>query len=170
MQKFFHLIALGVCVVVSISGCSTKTPYYAMGGSRADGTVDMAYDFKPFETAVVDRHQAQSVAKSKCQVWGYADAEIFGGMTQNCYARNGFGTCTQGQVIEKYQCLGDLGATRQSAPSQPQALQRAQPAQSGTGSSALDKKTWQDQQIQKLQDSDISYEEYQARYRKIMGE
>jgi hypothetical protein len=33
-----------------------------------------------------------------------------------------------------------------------------------------DKKTWQDQQLKKLQESDVSYEEYQLRYKKIMGE
>lgn len=35
---------------------------------------------------------------------------------------------------------------------------------------ALDKKAWQDQQLKKLQESDVSYEEYQVRYKKIMGE
>jgi hypothetical protein len=35
---------------------------------------------------------------------------------------------------------------------------------------ALDREAWQNQQIKKLQDSDVSYEEYQAKYRKIMGE
>ncbi len=35
---------------------------------------------------------------------------------------------------------------------------------------ALDKKAWQDQQLKKLQDSDVSYEEYQVRYKKIIGE
>ena len=34
----------------------------------------------------------------------------------------------------------------------------------------LGKKAWQDQQIKKLQESDVSYEEYQIRYKKIMGE
>jgi len=34
----------------------------------------------------------------------------------------------------------------------------------------LDKKAWQDQQLKKLQESDVSYEEYQVRYKRIMGE
>lgn len=42
---------------------------------------------------------------------------------------------------------------------------------SGTSTAKpLDKKAWQDQQLKKLQDSDVSYEEYQVRYKRIMAE
>ena len=100
-----------MAVIAAVAtGCATKKDFYATGGSRADGTVDMAYDFRPFETPVVSQQQAQSIAKSKCAVWGYRDAESFGGMTQNCYRRNEFGTCTAGQNIIKYQCIGNLDA------------------------------------------------------------
>ena len=34
----------------------------------------------------------------------------------------------------------------------------------------LDKQAWQSQQLKKLQDSNVSYEEYQRRYREITGE
>jgi hypothetical protein len=163
MLKTSAIIALSICTVL-ISACSTKTPFYAMGGSRADGTVDMAYDFKPFETPIIDRNQAQSVAKVKCQVWGYKDAEAFGGRIQNCYVRNRFGTCTQGQIVEKYQCVGDLEARSREPVASLRVMSNASP------DTALDREAWQNQQIKKLQDSDVSYEEYQAKYRKIMGE
>lgn len=52
------------------------------------------------------------------------------------------------------------GQLRQGAPQQPATVTSAD----------LDKKAWQDQQIKKLQESDVSYEDYQVRYKKIMGE
>jgi hypothetical protein len=52
----------------------------------------------------------------------------------------------------------------------PAATAPSTPILQSHGAPALDKKAWQDQQIQKLQDSDVSYEEYQVRYRKIMDQ
>jgi len=70
-------------VLAALSGCATKKDFYATGGSRADGSVDMAYDFAQFEQPVVNIAQAQSIAKSKCRVWGYNGAEAFGGKQTN---------------------------------------------------------------------------------------
>lgn len=41
---------------------------------------------------------------------------------------------------------------------------------SGASAQTLDKEAWQAQQIKKLQEANVSYEEYQKRYREIMGE
>lgn len=143
------------------SGCAVKKNFYATGGSRADGTVDMAYDFAQFEQPVVSLDQAQGIALQKCAVWGYRQAEAFGGQTTHCDQRDGWGNCVAGQVVVKYQCIGDLDAPKASTS-----------AQNGTpsGKGALSKEQWQQQQLQQLnQQSGLSYEEYQRRYRQIMG-
>lgn len=154
---------LVLIAAITITGCATKKDFYAMGGSRADGTVDMAYDFRQFESPVVNPAQAQSIAKSKCRVWGYSDAEAFGGMTQNCHQRDGFGTCVAGQVVHTYQCIGNLNEAAQAQPVTTQA-----PA---SLSGALSKDQWQQQQLQQLKsETGLSYEEYTRRYRQIMGQ
>ena len=154
---------LALIAAITITGCATKKDFYAMGGSRADGTVDMAYDFRQFESPVVNPAQAQSIAKSKCRVWGYSDAEAFGGVTQNCHQRDGFGTCVAGQVVHTYQCIGNLNEAAQAKPVSTQA-----PA---SLSGALSKDQWQQQQLQQLQsETGLSYEEYTRRYRQIMGQ
>lgn len=104
-------------IIFSIAGCATQKDFYAIGGSRADGTVDLAYDLRQFEKPVVDYRQAAAIAKSKCGTWGYVDAEPFGGQYQTCNQRNGFGDCIAGQMIVKYQCIGDLDSPRTSTPS-----------------------------------------------------
>jgi hypothetical protein len=166
-------------VITALVGCSVKRDFYATGGSRADGVVDMAYDYRSLENPVIDPKQAYSIARSKCALWGYADTEPFGGKIQACTLRSGFGECAAWQVTIKYQCLGSL--ERPGAPlnylapavaSTPRAAPLAEPVSANTSPEArqpLSEKDYQDIQLDKLMHEDISYEEYQRRYRAIMG-
>lgn len=107
-------ITLFLCAF-AVVGCASKRDFYAMSGSRADGTVNMAYDIKgPFDKPIVDMNQAVSIANQKCSVWGYKNAEPFGGKTEHCNQRNGFGDCVNGQMVIQYQCIGDLGVSSKS--------------------------------------------------------
>ena len=165
----FHQVArctaLLIAISTAISGCATKKEFYAMGGSRADGTVDMAYEFQQFESPVVSLQQAQSVAKSKCSVWGYRDAEPFGGKSTNCTQRNGLGSCVAGQVLVKYQCIGTLDAAPAAA------ANRRSPSETASSNASLSKGQWQEMQLQQLtSEKGLSYEEYQRRYKLIMAE
>jgi hypothetical protein len=164
-MRAIPLAALALTAAIVATGCATKKDFYAMGGSRADGTVDMAYDIRQFEQPVVNISQAQSIAKSKCQVWGYQAAEMFGGQQQICHQFNGYGTCIAGQVVVKYQCIGTADrpvSTSSFAPAAPQAA-------ASTG--GLSRDQWKQQQLQKLdQETGLSYEEYQRRYREITGQ
>lgn len=160
IKTLFILITIAALV-----GCATKKDFYATGGSRADGSVDMAYDFAQFEQPVVNIAQAQRIAKSKCRVWGYSDAEAFGGKQQICNQANGYGTCIAGQVIYKYQCIGNISEAPISQPAA--APLSAVPATPGS----LSKGQWQQTQLDELKRTPgLSYEEYQARYKKIMGQ
>jgi hypothetical protein len=93
---------------------------------------------------------------------GYAGAEPFGGKTQTCQARRGFSECSAWQVSIKYQCLGNLG----------QVSQPVNYLGSGTpmASAPMSKEDFQREQVQKLTQENVSYEEYQRRYRIIMGQ
>ncbi|OHT26137.1 hypothetical protein A3Q29_00245 [Providencia stuartii] len=91
---------------LSLSGCTVKKEMFPVGGSKADGTVTMAYSFGEFEKPIVDAQKAKEVAAQKCKVWGYADADPFGGQTTNCTQRGGFGSCSQTEVRVQYQCIG----------------------------------------------------------------
>ena len=46
----------------------------------------------------------------------------------------------------------------------------SRPAPADAGSPPLDKSAWQDQEIKKLNESNISYADYLTRYREIMGQ
>lgn len=153
-------LLVAICAAAVLTGCATPKDFYAVGGSRADGTVDMAYDFAQFEKPVVNKSQADRLANQKCSVWGYSSAEPFGGQTTNCQIRDGWGNCTAGQVIVKYQCLGDLDAAP-SITTQPQ----------DSAGVDLTKEQWQQRQLQKLlEDTSLDYEEYVARRRQILAQ
>ena len=91
--------AIGVAV---LSGCAAKVVEpYAIGGSRADATVEIAYDFGDFKLPPT-KMEMDKLASRKCQVWGYDKAQAFGGQKRICHNNR----CDYGQWVVAYQCLG----------------------------------------------------------------
>ena len=151
-------LLLLIMVAVMVTGCApTRKDFYATGGSRADGSIDMAYDFIAGEDIVVDPLQAQSIAGSKCTVWGYERAEAFGGKSENCLTRSGSGECEVGQVIVKYQCIGNITPSNQAIVSKLPAAMLT-PAQ------------YKEMRVKALMDQNLPYSEYQKKYQAIMAE
>ena len=85
--------------------CAAAKYPQPIGGSRADGTVQLAYEYGAFENPQVDWESANRLATEKCAAWGYSAAESFGGGVRECtYAdQNG---CWQYFVTITYQCTG----------------------------------------------------------------
>ena len=101
MNTFFKVIALSLI----ITGCGTTQKYWsAIDGSKANGTVTLAFEHGAFETPAVDNAQGQRIATDRCKAWGYQSAEEFGGGTTLCL-RPGQSFCHLTQVTKKYQCL-----------------------------------------------------------------
>lgn len=94
-------------IIGSLFGCAAQKELVATGGSRADGTIKLSFDYGMFEKPVVDPSQALNVARKRCSAWGYKDAEPFGGQTSNCSSFSN-GNCNRWIVTVEYQCLGDL--------------------------------------------------------------
>lgn len=98
------LLLLGVCG--ALAGCATEKYLQATGGSRADGIIEMSYEYGIFEKPQIHLAEAQVTARQRCAVWGYTDAEAFGGQKQECQARNGDGNCLRWFATISYQCSG----------------------------------------------------------------
>ncbi len=109
-------IIAATLLVALAGGCAstpvTKTPV-AISGSRADGTVRMAYDVAATESVTVDWAGADANALKRCQAWGYTKVEAFAGTTTECNEMgrglliNGAlpGSCAKQMVSKEYQCL-----------------------------------------------------------------
>lgn len=93
-------------IAVLLSACATDKSLVPTGGSKADGTVDLSYEFGMFEKPVVDMAAAQNAAKQRCAAWGYTEAEAFGGEKRQCQAFDGYGNCIRWFVTVTYQCTG----------------------------------------------------------------
>ena len=97
---------LFACVLVVAAGCATVKVPVSTGGSRADATVDMSFDYGMFEKPTIDWNQTGATASKRCGAWGYTGAESFGGAKETCLAFNGYGNCVRQRVTMTYQCTG----------------------------------------------------------------
>lgn len=97
------LIALGALVLVA--GCATVSQMTPTGGSRADGVVELSFEYGMFDKVQLDREGAIAQARARCQTWGYQDAEPFGGVTRQCQMASQYG-CSRWFATVKFQCTG----------------------------------------------------------------
>lgn len=79
----------------------------AEGGSKADGTVRLFYQYAWEEIPEASDEQGLQVAIERCKAWGYTKAEAFGAVTKKCQQ---YGPTIAGQgcldtwVTKEYQC------------------------------------------------------------------
>ncbi|HEY0684618.1 MAG TPA: YecR family lipoprotein [Steroidobacter sp.] len=97
---------LALAFIAMLPACAVQKTLVPTGGSRSDGTVELSYDVRMFETAKVDFQQGATVAAQRCQAWGYSDAQAFGGQKTHCHQYNGYGSCLNATVSVQYQCIG----------------------------------------------------------------
>lgn len=95
---------LALAALVSLSACATVKNWQATGGSRADGTVKLSYEYGMFESPSLTT-DGIAIAIERCRVWGYSGAEPFGGQTQVCNQFSSSG-CMSWLVTKEFQCTG----------------------------------------------------------------
>lgn len=101
-------------LALSLTGCATTVTPVATGGSRADGIVEMSYEYGAFVVPQVDTVAAMRTARRRCETWGYDDAEAFTGLSK-C-VQGGSSGCNLYRVTTEYQCLntGKSSVARQT--------------------------------------------------------
>jgi hypothetical protein len=104
-MKHVPLFATSVLVIIFIQGCAVQKQLVPTGGSRADGTVKLSYEYGLFEAPKLDAQQGLSAAQRRCAAWGYNGAEPFGGSTQTCINSSN-GGCNRWLASIEYQCSG----------------------------------------------------------------
>lgn len=87
-----------------LQGCATTKTPQPIGGSKADGTVTLAYEYNAFESPQIDWSSAKDTAKARCVAWGYGNAEAFGGQQTRDTLCSANGACYGQQVYITYQC------------------------------------------------------------------
>lgn len=98
-------IAVVALVSLMLAGCAVHKDMIAVGGSKADGTVKMAYEYGPFESPDVSSQQGVVAAAKKCLAWGYKSAEAFGGSETTCVQPDPTFGCAKTRVTTEFQCI-----------------------------------------------------------------
>jgi hypothetical protein len=140
MRWSLTLIFLAALLV----GCSKTTVHkvpQATGGSKADGTIRLAYEELATENVVPDWTRAKKNALKRCQAWGYSRVEAFAGSLTQCtevgqgLLINGAvpGACARQIVYIDYQCLG-TGADAANPPPTSSTVSRSVATGSGVSS------------------------------------
>jgi len=93
-----------VLTVFLLAGCATPTTMFATGGSKADGIVEMSYEYGEFHEPVIDPKQGLQSAVNRCKAWGYNEAEPFDGGISTCIRPGGFSGCAKMRQTISYQC------------------------------------------------------------------
>ena len=96
-------IILTTAIIVLVSGCAAQKNWGSSGGSKADGTVKMAYTYGMFEVPKTNEQQATSLATARCKAWGYTSASPFDFVNKKCQSMTQNG-CAQWLVTKEYQC------------------------------------------------------------------
>ena len=107
-SKCIFLRSLALVIAVNLAACTTATVKVpqATGGSRADATVDMQFEYGVSEEPVINWDEANATARHRCEAWGYSDAEKFGGEKNQCLRFEQYGNCIRMAVTMTYQCTG----------------------------------------------------------------
>ncbi|WP_423944708.1 YecR family lipoprotein [Candidatus Binatus sp.] len=106
------IFACSLASLICLAGCAAQKEWAATGGSRADGTVELAYEYGAFEEPRgVNDEQGVELATATCGGWGYTASQAFGGTMHHCEAFGGYGNCLRTLVTRRYQCLGAPGVS-----------------------------------------------------------
>jgi len=97
-------ILIILCLILSLSSCTTQKYLSVIDGSKASGTLTFAYEYGIFEKPVVHFLEAKQTAVQKCQGWGFKGAEFFDSGLRECIYRDANGNCTRFRVVYKCQC------------------------------------------------------------------
>ena len=102
MPKSARLIAL-VLIAATFAGCASSRHWTESQSNREMGVVRVSYEFPEFHEPVLSDAQANKLALSRCEGWGYDQAEPIAGQLRQCSNMDN-GDCDLWKVTREFQC------------------------------------------------------------------
>lgn len=96
------LIASSI-LLLNMAGCATSKQWTVTGGDRADALVRVSYEYPEFKQPELSDEQAMKIATSRCNGWGFDNAEPVAGQIRQCSNMDG-SNCDLWKVTREYQC------------------------------------------------------------------
>jgi len=106
VQSLFTLGFVGLV----LSACASTQRWSPAGGNRQQGVVRLSYHYPEFRQPQVSDAQAEKLALSRCNSWGYRHADPIDGQVRQCANMDG-GNCDLWTVTREYQCSGGDGSS-----------------------------------------------------------
>jgi hypothetical protein len=105
VRRTFSPIAAAV-LFLNLAACATTQKWNVSGGDRSEGVVRVSYEYPEFEQPELSDEQAMKIATSRCNGWGYEDAEPIEGQIRRCGNMDG-SNCNLWTVTREYRCTQD---------------------------------------------------------------
>lgn len=105
MNRFTHALSglAFIALALQLGGCATGKDWAVSGGDREAGLVRVSYEYPEFQEPEVSEAEAARLAQSRCEGWGFDDAEPLAGALRQC--ANMAGTnCDYWRVTREFQC------------------------------------------------------------------
>jgi hypothetical protein len=101
MQATFRTLILVVTLLAA--GCTTYKLWNEYESSEEQGTVQLSYEYRKFESPQVDERAGTSMARERCADWGFRNAQRKG-EDRECVDGDK-DHCAKWRVIREYRCL-----------------------------------------------------------------
>ena len=93
-------------LLLNLAGCATSKQWAVSGGDREEGVVRVSYEYPEFHQPKLSDEQAMKIATSRCNGWGYDEADPIAGQIRQCSNMEG-ANCDLWKVTREYQCTED---------------------------------------------------------------
>ncbi len=102
MLQTTTLIAL-VLLSAAFAGCASNRHWTENQSNRELAVVRVSYEFPEFHEPVLSDDQASKLALSRCEGWGFDQAEPIAGQLRQCSNMDN-GDCDLWKVTREFQC------------------------------------------------------------------
>ncbi len=99
-------LLLSLLPIFALTACVSTKHWTAAGGNRDEGIVKLSYQYPESQPLALSDAQAEQLAENRCNVWGYAHADVIPGQVRECSETEG-GSCALWTVTREYQCTRD---------------------------------------------------------------
>ena len=101
-------VSLILAALAGLAGCTTYKLWTESDYSQEQGTVQLSYEYRKFESPQVDERAGVEMARERCKDWGYPSAQRKGEERQ---CLDGVETsCNRWRVTRHYRCVKQAAA------------------------------------------------------------
>jgi hypothetical protein len=106
MYRSIRIITLLATAAV-FTGCATSNQWTVTESDRNEGLVRVSVEYPEFQEPQLSEEQAMKLAESRCNGWGYDDAEPIAGQLRQCSNMDN-GNCELWKVTREFQCTREV--------------------------------------------------------------